>query len=174
MLTPRLLVDGRARFGRLLFPAEDDGDDDKAGDQRKRAPAGAVELAPTVSMIAAVRPAPTMPPSDDAAADEAEQPLGLARVVDAVGERPELADEQGAEKEAPQIERHRHPLGPCSEERPEENHDAGHDGLRDGQRPAPGQHADQPRVAQHEHADDQARPEDHPGHVDRAQAGDQF
>ena len=39
-----------------------------------------------------------------AAADEAEQPLGLARVVDVVGERPELADEQNAEDLAEQVQ----------------------------------------------------------------------
>ena len=38
-----------------------------------------------------------------AAADEAEQPLGLARIVDVVGERPELADEQ-AEDQAEDVE----------------------------------------------------------------------
>ena len=38
-----------------------------------------------------------MPPRLRAAADEPEQPLGLARIVDDVGERPELADEQDAE-----------------------------------------------------------------------------
>ena len=35
-----------------------------------------------------------------AAADEAEQPLRLPRVVDVVGERPELADQQNAEDQA--------------------------------------------------------------------------
>ena len=44
-----------------------------------------------------------------AAADEAEQPLGLPRVVDEVGERPELADEEHAEDLPGEIERDRHP-----------------------------------------------------------------
>ena len=42
-----------------------------------------------------------------AAADEAEHTLGLARVVDVVGQRPELADEQDAEDLAEQVERRR-------------------------------------------------------------------
>ena len=36
-----------------------------------------------------------------AAADEAEQPLGLPRIVDVVGERPELADQQDRRGSAP-------------------------------------------------------------------------
>ena len=45
-----------------------------------------------------------------AAADEAEQPLRLPRVVDDVGERPELADQQDARGQSGDVERHRDPV----------------------------------------------------------------
>ena len=67
-----------------------------------------------------------MPPSDRAAADEPEQPLGLPRIVDDVGERPELADEQDAEDQAPDVERRPTPSRRAVlEQDPEhEHHDA--------------------------------------------------
>ena len=45
-----------------------------------------------------------------AAADEAEDALGLARIVDLVGERPELADEEDPEDQAHQVEQRPTPI----------------------------------------------------------------
>ena len=45
-----------------------------------------------------------------AAADEAEEPLRLPRIVDAVGQRPELADQQNAQDEPPDVERDGDPV----------------------------------------------------------------
>ena len=45
-----------------------------------------------------------------AAADEPEEPLGLSRIVDGVGQRPELADQQNGEDQTEDVERDRHPL----------------------------------------------------------------
>ena len=66
-------------------------------------------VVPIVSTRNAVSAAPVAPPRLDAAADEPEQPLGLARVVDVVGQRPELADEQDAEDQAEEVEGDRRP-----------------------------------------------------------------
>jgi hypothetical protein len=55
-----------------------------------------------------------------AAADEAEDTLGLAGVVDVVGERPELADEQNAEDLTEQIQPRRCRFRAGLEQRPEE------------------------------------------------------
>src|SRR5688572_31013912 len=52
-----------------------------------------------------------------AGTDEAEQPLGLPGVVDLVGQRPELADEEEAEDLTEQVKRHGDPLGSCSQDR---------------------------------------------------------
>ena len=62
-------------------------------------------------------------PEAGAAADEAEQPLGLARVVDIVGERPELADQQDTEDQPEEVERHRHPARAGLEQEPEDHQD---------------------------------------------------
>ena len=62
----------------------------------------------------------------DAAPDEPEEPLCLPRIVDAVGERPELADDKDPEQIAPDEEADRHPIGPGRpgpEQRPEREHD---------------------------------------------------
>ncbi len=56
-----------------------------------------------------------------AAADEAEQPLGLTRVVDVVGQRPELADQQDAEDQAEHVEGDRHPVRAALEKKPEQH-----------------------------------------------------
>ena len=53
--------------------------------------------------------APATPPRLEPAADEPEDALRLARVVDVVGERPELADEEDAEDQAEQVEADRRP-----------------------------------------------------------------
>ena len=56
-----------------------------------------------------------------AAADEAEEPLGLPRVVDLVGQRPELADEKHTEQQAERVEADRHPDGAGSQQGPEDD-----------------------------------------------------
>ncbi len=45
-----------------------------------------------------------------ATADEAEQPLGLPRIVDVVGQRPELADQQHRQDQPDDVERDRDPV----------------------------------------------------------------
>ena len=73
-----------------------------------------------------------------AAADEPEQPLRLPRVVDEVGDRPELADEQDAEDQPGQVERRPRPTSPGLEQEPEADQHARHAHLDDRQRPSAG------------------------------------
>ena len=119
-------------------------------------------LVPTVFDDQRGQPRPGHAAEHHAAADEPEQALGLARIVDAVGERPELADEQDAEQRAPDVEGDRDPGRAGPEQEPEDRAWPPPSPLRDRQRPAPRQRADEPRVADHQHADDQARAEDDP------------
>ena len=160
------------RRGLRLAP-ENDRDDGHAGEEGECAPqqqgVGADRLDDRGGQERARHAA-----EHHASADEPKQPLRLSRIVDAVGQRPELADQQDAEERAPDIERDRHPVAGAPEERPEHDHHRRHAGLCDRQRPAAGQDADQPRVAEHQHADEQARAEDDPRHVHGAQAGDQL
>ena len=110
---------------------------------------------PTVSAMSAVMPAPVIPPSDGAAADEAEEPLGLPRIVDGVGQRPELADEQDGEDEAEQVERRRHPLLAGLKQPPEHHQDHDEARLRHRDDPARRQQRRGLDVALHDHADEQ-------------------
>ena len=110
-----------------------------------------------------------------AAADQPEQALGLARVVDVVGERPELADEQNAEDQSEQVETDRHPFGAdLREEHPEEHQQHDHAGLGDRDGPAPRHRGDELRVGLHQQADHHAGPELHPRQVVGAQARDEL
>ena len=60
-----------------------------------------------------------------AAADEAEDALGLPRVVDVVGQRPELADQQDAEDQRRQVEARPRPSpAPIVREQEPEQHAA--------------------------------------------------
>ena len=73
-----------------------------------------------------------------AAADEAEHALGLPRVVDVVGQRPELADEQHREDQADDVEGDGDPvLADRREQEPEQDQQQRHAGLRDRDGPAP-------------------------------------
>ncbi len=110
----------------------------------------------------------------DATAHEPEQSLGLPRIVDAVCERPELTDEQDADDGAPNVERDRDPALLRPEQRPERNHDAGHAGLNDRERPATRKHREQPRIAKHQDANQQPVGEDDVGNIDRAETVDQL
>ena len=110
-----------------------------------------------------------------AAADQPEQTLGLARVVDVVGQRPELADEQNAEDQPEQIEADRDPLGAdLREQHPEEHQQHDHAGLGDRDRPAPRHRRDELRVGLHDQANHHAGPELHPRQVVGAQARDEL
>ncbi len=77
-------------------------------------------VVPTSSTMNAVMLEPTAPPSDAPPSDESEQPLGLTRVVNEVGERPELADEQDGVDLAEQVEADVNPQLPRREQDPED------------------------------------------------------
>ena len=117
---------------------------------------------------------PAMPPSGGAAADEPEQPFGLARIVDEVCDGPELADRAGCRGAAP---RHRRPPTPTSrpvlEQEPEADEQRRHPELGDRQRRSPGQASDQPAVAGHQDPDDQAGDQQHVGQVVGAEGADE-
>ncbi len=96
-----------------------------------------------------------------ASADEPEQPLGLARVVDDVGKRPELTDQQDTEDQPGDVERDRHPRRVGLKQEPEDDQHHRHPGLGDREPPPAGEPRHQPRIAGHEHADDQPGAEQH-------------
>ena len=106
------------------------------------------------------------------AADQAEQPLGLARVVDVVGQRPELTDEKNPENLAEDVERDRDPHGLCLQQDPE--HTEQDDDGRLGQRNdvLAGQATRGAAVQVHENADEDRRPQQHPRQVVRSQVVD--
>ena len=108
------------------------------------------------------------------AADEAEDALGLPRVVDVVGERPELADEQQAEDEAEQVEAHRDPVARRPEQEPEADEHRRHQGESQRGHVAARQARHEDAVALHQHADEQARRELDVGEVVGAQARDEL
>ena len=108
--------------------------------------------------------------SDDAAeagaaADEAEEPLGLARVVDLVGERPELADEQNAHDQPEQVEAGGHHPGSGLEQHPEDDEQDRHHALRRRDHPFRLEHPGAAAVALHDHADHEAGEQRHVGDV---------
>jgi hypothetical protein len=92
-------------------------------------------------------------------ADEREEPLRLPRVVDQVGDRPELADEEQAEDHPEQVEDDGDPhgagaqLGLDMEEEPEHDQQAPHGRLDDREPPLARQPGHQPRVARHQDPD---------------------
>ena len=96
------------------------------------------------------------------AADQAEQPLGLACIVDVVGQRPELTDEKNPENLAEDVERDRDPHGLCLQQDPE--HTEQDDDGRLGQRNdvLAGKAARGAPVQVHEDADEDRRPQEHP------------
>ena len=109
-----------------------------------------------------------------AAADEAEQPLRLPRVVDVVGQRPELADEDDAEHLAEEVEGGADPVRTGLEQRPEddEQDDDARLGERDDQPPRHASHA--ARVGVHHSANDDAAGELDVRQVVGAEAGDEL
>ncbi len=115
------------------------------------------------------------PAQTGAAADETEQALGLARVVDVVGQGPELADEQDAEHQPVEVEPDRNPLAAdLGEEHPEDHEQHDHAGLRDRDRP-PARHAGHELgIGLHQHADDHAGGELDPRQIVGAEAGDEL
>ncbi len=110
-----------------------------------------------------------------ARADEPEDPLRLARVVDVVGQRPELTDEQNADDRAVQVKGHGdHAAGGVLAEQPPERAHRHHDAReRDRNHPAARRQRDGPGVALHDEADDDARPELDPRQVLGAQLLDE-
>ena len=108
-----------------LVPAHDADDDEQArrrGSPRSRAASSSV---PSDSTSVRGDGRAGGAAQAGAAADEPEQPLGLPRVVDVVGQRPELADEQDAEDQAEEVEPDRDPLGSDLGEEHPEGHAAG-------------------------------------------------
>ena len=78
------------------------------------------------------------------------------------------------EHAAPDVERDRDPVAASLEEHPEAEHDDRHARLRDRQRPAVRQDADETRVTEHQNADKKSGPEDDPGNVHRSEIRDQL
>ncbi len=110
-----------------------------------------------------------------AAADEAEDALGLARIVDVVGQRPELADQQDRQDLHHHEEGHRHPVGADErEQEPEQQQQRRDAHLGDRDHPAPGHHRDGLDVALHDEADGHADAERDPRQVVGAQLGNVF
>ena len=110
-----------------------------------------------------------------AAADKPENALGLAGIVDVVGERPELADQQHREDRSEQVERDRDPpLAGVGQQDPEQQQQAGHPGLRHGNGPAPRHRLHQHGVALHQEADQDAGAKLHPRQVVGAEARDEL
>jgi hypothetical protein len=130
-------------------------------------------MLPTSSTRYFVRPAPSAPPRTRAAADEAEDTLGLAGVVDVVGERPELADEQNAEDLTEQIQPRRCRFRAGLEQRPEDDLQDDDAAQRHRHHGAAWQAPDRVRVLMHQHADQQSRRQHHPRKVVGAEAGDE-
>ena len=174
-----LLFAGLARVrcaGASLAP------DDRTHDRRCRAPAWprspaascwcrCARRATPVSAAPARRPGCAPPPI------EAEQPLGLARVVDVVGQRPELADQQDAEDQAEQVERRPRPTrsSGLAEEHPERRPAATTmPGCVTGIIQRRGTSAMTRRVALHDEADDHAGAELDPRQVVGAQVRDEL
>ena len=144
--------------------------------QRKRMPAlhSSRFSVPSRLTTRAVSPAPVMPPRLDPPPMKPNMPLRLPRVVDVVGERPELADEQDAEDQPEEVERHRDPVARRPEEEPEGDQQRRHPGQRQGDHPAAGQARDAHAVALHDDADQHAGRELDVGQVVGAQAGDEL
>ncbi len=110
-----------------------------------------------------------------AAADEAEDALGLPRIVDVVGQRPELADQEEAEDQRQHVEGDRHPVrADGAEQEPEQEQQTRHAGLRHRDGPAPGHRPHHRGVALHDEADQHAGAELHPRQVVGAQARDEL
>jgi hypothetical protein len=110
-----------------------------------------------------------------AAANQAEQALRLARVVDIVGDRPELADREQAEDKAENVESDRYPFAlDLGEQNPEHEQQRHESGLGDRDRPAPRHQRHQPGISLHQHADQHAGAELHPRQVVGAQTVDEL
>jgi hypothetical protein len=84
-------------------------------------------------------------------------PLRLTCIVDVVGERPELTDEQAAREHTPEIERDRNPGRFGFEEAPEHEQEADHHRLRCSKDPSPRQQTHGAGVGLND------KPHDHPG-----------
>ena len=110
-----------------------------------------------------------------AAADEPEDALGLARIVDVVGERPELADQQDRQDLHDDVERDRDPvLADEREQAPEqEQHDDDAD-LRHRNHRAARHQGDRLGVALHDDADRDAQCKGHPRQLVGAEAVDEL
>ena len=117
--------------------------------------------------------APASAAQTGAGTDEAEQPLGLPGVVDLVGQRPELADEEEAEDLTEQVERHGDPLGSCSQQEREDDQEHDDRRLRDGY-DVPARDARRRRVPVHQHADDERAGQQHVGEVARPEIGNEL
>ncbi len=108
-----------------------------------------------------------------AAADESKQPLGGARVVDQVGQRPELADEQHRVDLPEQVERDIDPILAGCQHDPEEEQQPDHSRLSERNDPAARQFASELAVALHDQPDDECRNQQDVRQVFRAERADE-
>ena len=153
-----LVAGNLAVIGRRLLPRRDRPHDDEAHAEREGRDEEQVVRAEGLRVVS--REAR----SDDtaqarAAADEPEQALGLARIEDHVRERPELANEEAAGQDAPEVEHDRHPLLAALEEQPEHEEQPHHHGLGGRKHPAARQEAHGAGVALDDEAHDESRDE---------------
>ena len=111
--------------------------DQREARQHHAAPTSSRLTVPTRSTSAAVMAAARRAAEARAAADEPEEPLGVARVVDVVRERPELADEQHAENQTEHVERDRNPAYPAVNSAQNDEQQRHAAGLCQRNRPAP-------------------------------------
>ena len=88
--------------------------------------------------------------------DEPEEPLGLPGVIEIVGQRPELADEQDPQDQAGEVERHRGPHRAGPQEKREHDEQGDDAGLRDGNHKPAWESPDGAGVEVHQHADEDA------------------
>ena len=114
------------------------------------------------------------PAQHGAAADEPEQPLGLTRIVDGIGQRPELADQQDREDQSEQVERRCHPFLPGLEQEPEHHEDDDDGALRDGNDPPRRRQRRDLDVALHDDANEDTGDELHVRKVLGAEIRDVF
>ena len=109
-----------------------------------------------------------------AGADETEQALGLPRVVDLVGQRPELADQEDAHDQPEEVEPGRHHPVAGLEQEPEPDQQPGHRALGDRDDPPRRDDPGGAAVALHDHADGDGGDQRDVGDVVGAELGDEL
>ena len=168
-----LTAGGGARERQVARPPQDGGDDAGAGEQEPAAGEQQVVRADRVDgddhhrrrgHAAEARPA----------ADEAEQSLRLAGVVNVVRQHPELADQEQAEDLPDQIEGHRRPGEADPERRPEPDQQRRDPRLGDRDHRLRRQAGRAARVELHHGPDQHAGDQQHPGQVAGAELADEL